>query len=120
MTTHTLTIANWHPPRLNQCFGRHWRTAHRLKTATTDILAAEAHNQNVPQATGKRRVALHLYGWRRGVMPDLDAFSKLLCDSLKRAGLLVDDSPTWLDGLVQVTLTRSAEKKTVLILEEVC
>jgi hypothetical protein len=81
---HVLIIDGWHPPHLSAVRGRHWSREHKAKRLAAEILAAEAHRQGAPKATGRRRVRLKLTGWARCGLPDADAFDKLLLDS--RAG----------------------------------
>lgn len=120
MSIHTLIIRGFHPPRINSVRGRHWSKGHAERKACTQIIAAEAFNQNVPRATGQRRVELHLSGWGGGGrFPDKDAFDKLLLDSLVQARLLTDDNAAGLLGRVTVTYTRSRIKETRIVLEDV-
>lgn len=117
--THTLTLDRFLPPLLNAVRGRHWRSEHRAKKDLAGVLAAEACAQGVPKATGRRRVSLSLTGWARGgVLPDLDAFDKVMLDSLVRARLLLDDGEHGLDGRMAVALARGP-RRTVIVLEDV-
>jgi hypothetical protein len=119
MTTHVLRLYRWHPVRLNQVRGRHWAKEAKAKKAQALILYCEAKKQNVPQATGRRSVILHVYGWGDGgQLPDVDAFDKILLDSLKQAGLITNDDAKGVKGRVDVVVARSHEPRTVLYLTE--
>lgn len=117
---HTIIMNGVHPPRQNQFRGRHWHVEHKLKTDFATELKIEACNQNIPKATKMRRVWLHLSGWERGSikLPDKDAFDKAFLDCLVRTGLLIDDSPAWLQGRVAVSYERGP-KRTIITLEDV-
>ncbi len=115
---YTLTIANWNPPTLNATLGRHWRKAHKAKVDTANLLAAEALNQGVPKATGKRRVSLRVSGWARGGrLPDGDSMDKCFLDAAVRSGLLTDDDAKGLDGRMTVVIERGP-KFTEITLED--
>jgi Holliday junction resolvase RusA-like endonuclease len=116
--THTLALENWHPVRINQWIGEHWRVRHKLANDQAAVIALEARNAGIPKATGRRRVSLELHGWPRGRFPDRDAFDKLLLDALVKAGLLTDDSDEGLAGRMEVNLVRSKIRRTILTLEE--
>lgn len=69
-----------------------------------------AKRAGIPQATCKRGVRLIISGSGKG---DADGFDKLALDALKAAGLLVDDSPAWLDGRMQVEFVKGPKSTTV-------
>jgi hypothetical protein len=116
MATHTLTVPNWHPARVNELLG-HWRKAHRLKSADRNTVVLEAYRQGVPKARGKRRVHLEIVlgPGQRGADPD--AFWKSSLDALVRAGLLVDDRKECVE-LAPVTFSRGERKATVITLTD--
>ena len=92
MATHTLTIADWHPTRLNELVGSHWAVAARLKAQDKALVAHYAHDQGVPRATGKRRVGLTIHLRPKQRAGDPDAYWKSLLDALTAAELLIDDN----------------------------
>jgi hypothetical protein len=118
MSTHTLTIDNWHPARLNSWDGRHWSARARAKKNDAAVVALLALQQGLPKAVGKRRVTLRLTlakGQRAG---DPDAYWKSLCDALKHARLLVDDNRQHC-VLEPVVFERGPRRKTVVTLEDI-
>lgn len=116
-----LWIQRWRPPLLNQFVGRHWQALHRAKVQTADLLHVLAIQQGVPGATGLRRLALTIRLWGRQKQCDADAPWKVLLDSLKRAGLLIDDGPLGLAGLPSLSFERVGKEKagTLILLEDV-
>ena len=118
MTAWLIEIPNWHPVRINVWAGRHWRTKARLVQDQVAVIMVYARRAGVPDATGRRSVALHLEGWRSGGnFPDADAFDKLLLDALVRSRMLTDDDAAGILGRVAVTFARGA-KRTIIRLEE--
>lgn len=117
MTLHSLTIPNWKPTSTNKLITSHWAVARKLKKADADIIAGYAIHQAIPKATGKRRLSFTVYVSGRGRITDADNCLKSLCDGLVKCGLLVDDSPTWMElGKMEVIRGGSA---TVIILEDI-
>lgn len=115
---HTLTIADWHPRRLNELLGCHWAKAGRLKKADRQLIAVMANNANTPKATGKRRVRLHLVLAPRQRAGDPDCYWKSLLDALTACGLLVDDNRQGVE-LIAPTFSRGPRKATVITLEDI-
>lgn len=94
-----LDIPHWHPARLNQLCHGHWSKGHRLKKNDRHFVMVYAHQQKIPLAVTKRSVLLTLVlrpGQRRA---DPDAFFKSSLDALVHAGILVNDSPDWVELL---------------------
>lgn len=115
---YTLTIPNWTPTLTNHWYGKHWRVRYKLKRAQNDIVAAYAMQQQIPQATCRRRLLIQVWGWPTGRKPDLDSFDKLLLDAIRDCGLILDDSERGLEGRMLVEVHRSRERKTVITLED--
>lgn len=117
-----LTIPNWHPARLNQWDGKHWGVRSRLKKADSLVLAtyvaAHPAQRWLRSPQGPRRVSLRLYGWKRGRLPDPDAYWKSVLDGLVHAGVLRDDSWEHVE-LGLVVFARSEAKSTTILVSEV-
>jgi len=101
-----LRIPQWHPARLNELMGGHWSRAHKLKKASKQVVWA--HSVSMPKAFVKRRLTIHIYLRPRQRAGDVDAYFKDACDALKSCGLIVDDSPKWLE-LMPVQYHREKE-----------
>ncbi len=114
---HRLVVERWHPQKLNQLLGCHWGTRSRRKRFDAELVAIEAHNQDVPRATLRRRVSLLIVLGPRQRAGDVDAYQKSCLDALVCAGLLIDDSPAWCE-IAPVVYERGPEKKTVIVLED--
>lgn len=118
MATYILTIPGWHPSKVNEYRNRHWSVGARMRKRAEIHLATAALVGSVPRATTPRRVKLVLSGWARGgPFPDRDAHEKHFLDAMCACGLLVDDSPRWLVGRVEVEYQRG-RKETTVILED--
>ncbi len=116
---YTLTIEDWHPVRINQWLGKHWRTRHKLATGQAEMLRVAALCQHIPDATGRRTVTLEIHGpFRGGRHADADAYDKSLLDGLVKSRLLTDDDAKGLKGRMKVSFHKGPEKKTVIILED--
>ena len=75
--THTLWIERWHPTTTNQLLRVHWGGRSTAKRRDADIVKVYSIRDNIPAATGKRRVQLTLVyppGKRR---VDVDASAKV-------------------------------------------
>jgi hypothetical protein len=114
---HTLVLDGYHPTPLNRLIGCHWGTVARLKKVDRQRIAIEALAQRVPQATGKRKVGLHLVLGPRQRACDTDAYWKSTLDALVSAGLLVDDSDRWC-SLSPLTFERGSDRRTIIALED--
>lgn len=106
----------WHPTRLNQLLGCHWRAA-KLKKADRYAIRVYAMIADVPKATGKRRVTLTIGLGPKQRAGDPDAYWKSLLDAMKHAGLLVDDNRQHCE-LAPVVFERWPTKGTVITLED--
>jgi hypothetical protein len=93
--SHTFFIPRWHPATLNQLLGGHWSRGHKLKKQDAAMIAAYA--LKIPRAVGPRRVGLTLVMAKGARRPDPDSSHKSVLDSLVKAGLLVNDSPRWVE-----------------------
>jgi Holliday junction resolvase RusA-like endonuclease len=109
---HTLAIPLWWPALLNHYVTRRWQVGHRLKKKDAERLWLEALVQGIPIATTKRRVSVIIHYVRECWKPDEDAIWKSLLDGLKRARLLVDDSPAW---LIHGSVTYEKQKKKGIV-----
>lgn len=112
-------IPRWAPPSLNRCRGRHWSAEHRLKKEAAAFVGTYALANRVPDAAGRRRVAVVVTLPPGAPARDLDNLDKILLDALVRARLLLDDGARGLDGRLGVEFRRGEEESTTLILEDV-
>jgi hypothetical protein len=115
---HVLTIDGWHPARLNQWDGHHWRVRSRLKKKDRELVSLYAYLAGIPRATGRRRVSLRLTLAPRQRAGDPDAYWKSTLDALVHAGLLVDDNRQSVE-LGEVTFERGSIRRTAIVLEDV-
>lgn len=92
-------IPNYHPPLLNTLIGCGPRIRSRRKSECAEIFGVYAAMAGVPLVTQayqpRRRVFFLFRGWKRGRVPDEDAFLKASLDALVTARVLVDDSRGW-------------------------
>lgn len=90
----TFRVPDWCPTPLNKIlYGRHWTTGAKHKKSDAEIVAH--YGRNVPKASQKRAVSLHVVFPPGKRMPDVDAYAKSLLDCLVHCGLLVNDSAAW-------------------------
>lgn len=74
----------------------------------------------IPDATGKRRVVIERHASRRFDRDNQYGGAKGFVDELKKFGLLVNDSPKWLDLVnVHVPLGKGEKAHTLVRLEDV-
>ena len=116
--THTLRL-DVLPPRANQHTGAHWSVIHRLKYEFEQFVALAMREQNVPRATGQRRVSLTAILGKGRKKCDKDAYDKVCLDCLVRCGLLLDDSERGLVGRMSVEFERAEKDGAVITLEDV-
>lgn len=92
-------IPGWTPPSLNTILGKHFAIRTRIKRACDDMVAV--YLRDVPKVTEtyrpKRRLLITVRWTRKGNLPDPDNLNKILLDSVKKCGRIVDDSIAWLD-----------------------
>jgi hypothetical protein len=115
--TYRLDIPAWTPALASALLHAHPAEAARLQQHDRETVTHFARLQDVPRAAGPRQVQVKLHGWPRGCLPATDAPLRSLLDALVSAGLLVGDSPRWCE-LAGVRYVRSAERRTVVTLEE--
>ena len=116
-TIYTLMIPNFLPQNLNRLLRTHWAKRNRAIHADADLVGVYAMQAGIPKASGKRRVIL-AFSTNANVAPDCDNLLKSMFDSLVRCGLLVDDSPRWVE-LGGITVTRADRRETRITLEDV-
>lgn len=117
MATFRIVIPQWQPARLNELLKRHWRHGARLRKADDQTVALYARIESVPPATGPRRVSLEVTLTSRQ-RADRDCWWKSVLDALVNCRLLLSDDATWCD-LGAVTVTKGAERRTVIVLEDI-
>lgn len=117
MATHVLTIENWRPHSLNELTRGKLYDRVCLSAADKATVGWEALRLEIPKATGKRRVIVNFIYPPRKRFHDADAFHKSLLDSLKACGLLVGDSPKWVE-LPPWRFGRGTKQTTVIMLED--
>jgi Holliday junction resolvase RusA-like endonuclease len=115
--THTLTIPDYHPTRLNDLLNCHWAAAAKKKRVDRDVISLYARMQEIPQAETKRRVSMMLTLAPRQRAGDNDAFWKTTLDALVKCGLIRDDNRQWCE-LGQVTFKRGETRRTEITLED--
>jgi hypothetical protein len=113
-------------PSQNSLYGsaNHRATRARIKRLRDGAEASFRHGfSECPPATGKRRVTWErILGPRQREFdePNLIGGLKPLLDGMVRAGLLVDDSPRWYEGVYrQVTGNRQDGPAIRVTIEEV-
>jgi hypothetical protein len=78
-----------------------------------------AYELQIPKATGKRQVSLHVTLGPRMRRFDADAWPKSVCDALVHAGMLIDDSSKYVEiGPVMFSRNRTGWG-TQIILKDV-
>jgi hypothetical protein len=107
-------IPDWHPATKNE-LQRSVRSRIRLKKQDRGIVWLYA--RDVPRATGKRRVSVTFVYGPGERMRDVDAYDHSLFDALKQGGLILNDSPKWLERGAW-RFIRGAARGTVLVLED--
>lgn len=110
-----IRIPGWHPAPINKLYAGHWAKRKRLKEQDRNIV--EHYAQPWPKATSKRRVKVAIVLGLRQRACDSDAYFKSLLDALKHAGMIVDDSPKWVE-LAPVEFERG-ERATEIWLEDI-
>ena len=116
--THTVWIPAWHPARTNELLTVHWAAAGRRKRADKEMVAGYCKQADVLKATGKRRVSLTIVVKPKQRRADPDSHWKSLLDALVACGMLVNDSPKWVE-LAPVVYERAADWGTRITLEDV-
>lgn len=118
MPTHRLFIPDWRPARLNTILG-HWAKAGRIKKKDREIVGVYFHLEEIPKATGKRRVSLEIVLKGRQKQTDPDAYWKSLLDSLTACGAIVDDSEAYVE-LAGTTYRNGEPCGTTIIMADLC
>lgn len=117
---YVIDVPDWRPATLNELTkrGNHFSAA-RLKKRDRKVVDDYArHAAIVPQALGKRRVSLVVVRAGRMQETDPDSLWKSLLDALVHAGMLVDDSPSYVE-LGTVEQPKGEAKATRIILEDI-
>jgi Holliday junction resolvase RusA-like endonuclease len=109
-----ITIPDYRPPSLNQYIGKHWSIGHKMKKQCKELVLA--YSRHIPAATGRRSVQMHVVLGKGMRQHDADNTQKLILDALVHAGMLVDDSPKWVEFL-GVTYERGVHQ-TIISLED--
>lgn len=112
----TIEIPNYIPAALNQYVGKHWAVMAKLKKHDKFIIGV--YCRKLEKASKKRRVDCH-YVLAKGMKArDPDSYWKSVFDALVHAGMLVDDSPKWVE-LGNVEYSRGIVKKTIIALTDI-
>jgi hypothetical protein len=117
MTTHELTLPDYHPPTLNQLTRGTRRDRIALGVEVRQMVGAYCYLQKVRLATGKRRVTIIITLAKGQRAADVDAYHKGILDALRCAGLLRDDSRQWCE-LAPVQFERGERRMTRIVLED--
>lgn len=109
-------------PSQNTREGKHYCAKTREKRLWWYLIRAAPGFLEIPKATAKRKLTIERHA--RGVQQDeanVHGGCKGIVDDLVQHGLLVDDSPQWLEHGTprHVRLERKQKAHTVLILEEI-
>lgn len=114
----SILIIDWHPTLCNALMGD-WREAHERKKRDADMLGIHIFLFRVPSATRRRRVTLTLTYRVGQTHCDPDAPFKSLLDGLTRRGMLVDDSPKWLELMPLRYGTPGSRRETLIEIEDI-
>lgn len=116
---YALVVEGFSIPLLNSFRNKHWSAEYLAKKKTAKRLTLEAMVQGVPAAAKRRTVKIIMHGWGNGgSLPDADAPLKVGLDSLRLAGLILDDGEKGIVGMPLVEYVRSKETKTIIELED--
>lgn len=112
--SYVITISEWNPATINQLLAGHWSKGAKLKKHDKRIVWTASLECKVPKATVKRLVGLTINLGKGQRACDPDAYWKSLLDALVKCGMLVNDSPKWVE-LLPVKYTRDGGKKHTII-----
>jgi hypothetical protein len=115
--TYTLWIPRWKPVLLNRLLRLHWSARQHALAVDAQMVWAYARATEIPRATTPRRISLHFILAGRQQECDPDATLKSLLDACVKCGILVDDSPRWVQ-LGSVTSERGCQWGTRITLED--
>lgn len=91
-------IPGWVPPSWNPTLGRHWSVGAKVKKRVAHVVAVACLVAQVPKATTRRRLSIHLSLPRGRKAPDEDNIGKALRDALSACGAIRDDAPEWVES----------------------
>lgn len=91
-------IPGWVPPSLNTYLGQHWSVGAKVKKRVAHVVAVACLVAQVPKATTRRRLSVHLSLPRGRKAPDEDNIGKALRDALTACGAIHDDAPEWVES----------------------
>ena len=104
------------PPSLNKVLRMHWRKRKALLQAWMWMVRI-ALGQPLVACQTKQRVTITLYHSRLFDKDNAYGACKVIFDALKAQGLIVDDSPEWLEASVKQEKCKHKERHTVIELE---
>jgi Holliday junction resolvase RusA-like endonuclease len=110
-----ITIPTYKPPSLNEFLGKHWSVGYKLKNDCKWLVMY--YSKDLEKATDKRRVDMHIVLGKGARKLDADNAWKIILDSLRHAGMLVDDSPEYC-VTTEPTYSRG-EPQTIITLTDV-
>ena len=106
------------PPSLNKVLRMHWTKRRKLLEAWMWMIrVAWGHPLTTCQI--KRKVTITLHHSRLFDKDNAYGACKVIFDALKSQGLIVDDSPEWLEASVKQEKCKHKERHTVIQLEAV-
>jgi hypothetical protein len=108
-------------PSQNTREGQHWAKRHREKCAWWWSIRAARGFLAIPRATGRRRLTIERHARTRPQdEANVHGGCKGLVDDLVELGLLVDDSPAWIEHGTprHVPLVKGERAFTILIFED--
>lgn len=105
-------------PSRNAFYHKHWRVEHTAKKRWTKQFAP--HSLVIPPAHAKRLVMIERYGMRKLDVDNFFGGLKVVLDSLKSCGLIVDDDDKNMELLAyQRKLEPKQRPYTVITLDDV-
>lgn len=107
-------------PSQNEFAYRHWRKGSASKKKWLAMMWAALPRDREPLlAKGKRKVTVERHGPKQLDFCNLVGGLKGIVDNLTELGLLVDDSPKWVEFEVRdIPIKRGEEPHTVFVLED--
>lgn len=110
-----ITIPNWKPTSLNKLMRMHWGQRSKIIKGDKELIAH--YSKDMPKATTKRRVSLHIVLGKGSRQIDHDNLLKSLVDGLVSSGMLLDDRPDCM-AIGDIAYSRGERDETIITLED--
>jgi Holliday junction resolvase RusA-like endonuclease len=114
--TAVFVVPDFLPTSANRLMRMHYSARNRALKGDAELVAVYALQAGVAKAVGKRRLRMTFTS--NDSLPDPDNCLKSLLDSLVKARLLLDDSPSYVE-LAAVSVKRGERRMTTVELEDV-